>query len=89
MSEKVPDAVVQRPWTEADGVEPEVYVYPRDRAPGLYIKVEGRWTRSAVLARHTHPDRGVSYQVDTSRGAGIYRWDQPGVRWAYDPWPDD
>ncbi|MFE7141263.1 hypothetical protein ACFVAG_26260 [Streptomyces sp. NPDC057644] len=89
MSDTVSDAVEQRPWTEADGVEPEVYVYPHGRSPGLFIRVEGRWIRAAALARYTHPDRGMSHDVDILGGSRTYWWDQPGVRWAYAPWPED
>ncbi|MFE2973321.1 hypothetical protein [Streptomyces sp. NPDC059258] len=98
MNEEIPDAVEQRPWTEADGPEPDVHIYPHESKPGLYIKSDGKWLRAVVDARHIHPDRGVSYQCSVSLGTGAnvartYQWGQPGVRYAYGPdqgrLPDD
>ncbi|MGQ4733431.1 hypothetical protein ACUN3E_37955 [Streptomyces sp. Ju416(a)] len=90
MNEQIPDAEEQPPWTEADGPEPDIHIYPRETAPGLYIRHDGRWLRATVTSRQTHPDRGVSYTVDItfSSGSGsirTYQWGQPGVRKGWEP----
>ncbi|MFE7485521.1 hypothetical protein [Streptomyces sp. NPDC057552] len=90
MNEDIPDAVEQPPWTETDGPEPDVHIYPRENAPGLYIRHNDRWLRAVVRARQTHPTRGVSYQCDITLGTGsgtsrTYQWGQPGVRKGWEP----
>ncbi|MEU5838626.1 hypothetical protein ABZ820_33840 [Streptomyces diacarni] len=76
MSTAPRDAVEARPWRRGEEPEPRYRFFPYSEAPGLSIRVQGRWHHAAVRAREDRADGRVIYHVEISLTVG-------GVRGTY------
>lgn len=89
MSDGVSEPVEARPWREADGPPPVVWIWPRKDPPALWVWSKGHWRWANVMARQDRPNGRTAYQVSvdldgsTAMSARTYWWPHPGLRVAH------
>lgn len=72
-----------RPWRPEHGDPPVLWPWPADQVPILYVRIDGRWLLSQVLARVRLSDRQVALRVVVSPPPSggyerTYLWPQEG-----------